>query len=364
MFGVSSSALRRAFPGLVRANALRAFGLSLAAITAIAPFAACEDSAMGPMATPMEDAGVPDAEVDAGPKTATAGEDIDTRTPRELTPSYTLPAEFGAALDELSLTPSDLSFPDLGLTFDYDPTRLHWTDLVRHQGDLAPGFGSMVITDVETALSLADPAASARDLLVAQGTYGLRDGFVASRFDKAITVAAEGQPLLDALKAFYLHAPVIGGAPAATPWETIEPGVADQVSRFSLPAQIALAQAIGGLLVAAELRDSAYTKNGVRTMEQWALDIDAYWKKRVYVSAYPLARDLADGLDFEELARAGQLAVRAVESARVALAAEPLTPGAQARPLWPAGAHHRLAGGPGRHLDGGRLLPPGRRGRQ
>src|SRR6185436_7436965 len=152
---------------------------------------------------------------------ATAGEDIDTRTPRELEPSYTLPAEFDAALAELSLTPSDLNFPDIGLTFAKDPTRLHWTDLVRHQGDLAPGFGSMVVTDVETAMKVADPAASARDLLVAQGTYGLRDGFVASRFDKAITVAAEGQPLLEALKAFYVHAPVPGGAAVEAPWESI-----------------------------------------------------------------------------------------------------------------------------------------------
>lgn len=323
---MSSSSPGRAF---LQGNALRALGVLLVALTAVAPFAACEDGSLGPMASPIEDAGVPDAEVDAGPPTATAGEDLDTRTPRELSPSYSLPDEFGAALDELSLTPSDLEFPDLGLTFDYDPTRLHWTDLVRHQGDLAPGFGSMVISDVETALSLADPAASARELLVAQGTYGQREGFVASRFDKAITVLAEGQPLLDALKAFYLHAPVIGGAPAATPWEALEPSVAEQVSRFPLAAQIALAQALGGLVVAAELRDSAYTKNGVRTMEQWALDIDAYWKKRVYVSGYPLARDLADGVDFEELARAGQIAVRAVESARLALAAEPITEGAK-----------------------------------
>jgi hypothetical protein len=312
-------------PPLVRG----AFGVTLVALAAAVSFAACEDGSRAPMAAPAGDAGAPDAEVDAGPPTATAGEDIDTRTPRDLTPSYSLPDEFGAALEELSLSPSDLVFPDLGLTFAADPTRLHWTDLVRHQGDLAPGFGSMVMSDVEAALTLADPAASARELLVAQGTYGLRDGFVASRFDKAITVLAEGQPLLDALKAFYLHAPVVGGAPATTPWETLEPGVAEQVSRFPLSAQIPLAQAIGGLLIAAELRDSAYTKNGVRTLEQWALDIDEYWKKRIYVSGYPLARDLAEGVDFEELARAGQIAVRAIESARVALATEPLTPGAR-----------------------------------
>lgn len=64
-------------------------------------------------------------------------------------------------------------------------------------------------------------------------------------------------------------------------------------------------------------------------MEQWKIDIDAYWQKRLVVAGYPLARDLADGLDFEELARAGQIAVRAVESARVALAAEPTAPGAK-----------------------------------
>ncbi|MFO0756614.1 MAG: hypothetical protein U0359_08995 [Byssovorax sp.] len=299
-------------------------------LAALGPFAACESAPSEPV-VPADagDAGDASDAMEAGPLTATAGEDIDTRTPRDLEPSYTLPPEFGAALSELSLTSKDLSFPDLGLTFDKERTRLHWTDLVRHQGDLAPGFGSMVATDVETAMELADPAAQARDLLVAQGTYGLRDGFVASRFDKAITVLAEGQPLLDALEAFYVHAPVPGGPAVATPWESVEPAVAEQVSRFSLPAQIALAQAIRGLLVAAEMRDSAFTKNGVRTMEQWAVDAPAYWKKRLTVAGYPLGRDLADGVDFEELARAGQIAVRAVESARVALAGEPTTPGAK-----------------------------------
>jgi hypothetical protein len=306
---------------------LRAGLLLGLAFATLGPFAACKTT---PPETMVEvDAGADGDAADAGPPTATAGEDIDTRTPRELEPSYTLPAEFGAALAELSLTPNDLDFPDLGLTFDKDPTRLHWTDLVRHQGDLAPGFGSMIVADIEAAMKVADPAAQARDLLVAQGTYAARDGFVTSRFDKAITVVAEGQPLLEALRAFYVHAPVPGGAAMAAPWESVEPAVAEQVSHFSLPVQVALAQAIAGLLVAAEMRDSAYTKNGVRTMEQWALDSTAYWKKRLTVAGYPLARDLAEGVDFEELARAGQIAVRAVESARIALSAEPLAPGAK-----------------------------------
>ncbi|MEO7331421.1 MAG: hypothetical protein ABI193_22790, partial [Minicystis sp.] len=323
---------RTAIPAIPAIPARAGLLLGLA-LTALAPFAACQSTPADP--TPVEvppdagDAGDAGDAADAAPLTATVGENIDSRTPRDLEPSYTLPPEFGAALNELSLTSKDLRFPDLGLTFEKDPTRLHWTDLVRHQGDLAPGFGSMIVTDIETAMKLSDPAAQARDLLVAQGTYGLRDGFAASRFDKAITVVAEGQPLLEALRVFYTHAPVPGGAAVATPWEDIAPAVAEQVTHFSLPVQIALAQAIGGLLVAAEMRDSAFTKNGVRTMEQWAVDSTAYWKKRLTVAGYPLARDLADGVDFEELARAGQIAVRAVESARVALAAEPTTPGAK-----------------------------------
>ncbi len=271
------------------------------------------------------------------PELATVGENVDERTRRELTPAYTLPKPFYAALDEMKVAPADLRYPDIGLTFASDTTRLHWTDAVRHKGDLAPGFASMVAADVEAAVANPDPARSARDLLVAEGVYGQRDAYLASRFDQAISVTAGGRPLVDALEAFYTHAPVAGGAVPEAAWADVEPLVAEQAARFSKKAQIAVAQCIRGLLVAAELRDLAFTRSGKLAMDAWVAMAADYWKKRLAITGYPIAKTMSDALDYETLSRAGQIAVRSVESMRVALANEPLVPGATLDLVGPLG---------------------------
>src|SRR5262249_48949882 len=151
------------------------------------------------------------------------------------------------ALRQLKMSAKDLDFPDIGLTAAKDPTRLHWTDTVRHEATLAPVFGAMVAADVEAARTLGESDKAARELLAAQSTYQHRDAFPLTRYDRAIHVATEGQPLLDALRQFYEHPPVEGDpTPAGPAWEDIEADVATQVANFSPSAQVALAQCILG----------------------------------------------------------------------------------------------------------------------
>lgn len=267
-----------------------------------------------------------DAAVDGGPVgdsgVATVGQDLDERTPRELTMSYTLPPAFDTALQSMNVAPASLNFPDIGLTYARDPTRLHWTDEVRHQGATAPRFGYMVINDVQTALALGDTAERARDLLVAQAIYQERSAYMVNRYDRAITVAASGQPLLDALRAYVAHPPVLEGGAMPTPdWAAVQ----TQVARFSLSTQIALAQGIMGLLAAADLRNRALTERGMLTLAQWETAIPDYLIVRGQPMGYSQARTLGNAMDFALLARAGQLAVRSVESMRLALRAAPLS---------------------------------------
>src|SRR5689334_2733444 len=81
-------------------------------------------------------------EVDSAvpPAPVTVGEDLDVRTPRTLTSTCKLPQSFYDALTSFSVTPQDLKMPDWGVAFANEPNRLHWTDELRHQGDLAPDF--------------------------------------------------------------------------------------------------------------------------------------------------------------------------------------------------------------------------------
>jgi hypothetical protein len=275
------------------------------------------------------------ADVIADGGTASVGQDLDERNPRQLASSYTLPPAFDTALQALSVAPASLNFTDLGLTFVRDSTRLHWTDAVRHQGAIAPRFGYMVIEDVEAAMALGDTPERARELLVAQATYQDRMAFVSSRYDRRVTVSATGQPLLDALRAFVAHAPVLpdGAQPAAPSWPEVE----TQVRRFSQPAQIAIAQCIGGLLLAADLRDRALTQRATMTLSQWDSNIAEYDGLRGQPMGYTLSRTMGEAMDFELLSRAGQLAVRSVESLRIALRAEPLAADARVQVDGPLG---------------------------
>ena len=143
------------------------------------------------------------------------------------------PQPFYDALTRFGVTPAQLAQPDLGLRFDNDPTRLHWTDQVRHQGDLAPAFACMVSSDVRAALAAGDADTTLRELLVAQATYGHRAGYQTSRYDRAVTVDPAQQPLLAALQAFYEHPP-LAGAPAASlpPWSERADAAAEAVNRF------------------------------------------------------------------------------------------------------------------------------------
>ncbi len=264
-----------------------------------------------------------DAGADVGAEAGVAiGRDIDERMPRELTSTYTLPPAFDDALRALNVTPASLNFPDLGLTFARDPTRLHWTDAVRHQGAIAPRFGYMVIADVEAALAVTNPDERARELLVAQGIYQNRMAYVVSRYDRAISVASTGQPLLEALRAYVAHAPVLPGGASPTPsWPEVE----TQVAKFSLSTQIALAQGIRGLIAAADLRDRALTEKRTWTLTEWDNNILDYTIARGQPMGHTLSRTMGEAMDFELLSRAGQLAVRAVESMRTALRGAALT---------------------------------------
>jgi len=274
-----------------------------------------------------DEAAAPDASV---PLLPSAGQDLDERTPRKLAASYALPDEFYAALDTLGLTPEELFFPDAGSTFSTIPTRLHWTDTLRHQGDLAAIFAHMVAEDVEAAVAGADPDARARELLVAQYAYNDRDEFVTSRYDRAFVAESE-TALLDALRAFYEHAPVEGDTdvPGAS-WKDIEADVRSQVESLPADARDALALALPALVKAAEMRDAALLDSGLVDVDTWTLIARSFWEGTSSFSTYSHAfgTDLHPAVDWELLARAGMLAVRAVESLRVDLADVPLTPGA------------------------------------
>jgi hypothetical protein len=286
--------------------------------------------------------------IDVVPFASTAGDDLDERSSLDLSADYRLPPELYDALEMLDLEPTDLFYPDAGATFDAIPTRLDWTDTLRHQGDLAPIFGAMVAEQVEAALA-QDEGLEVRELLVAQQTFNVRDELALSRFDRRITLDAPESPLLEAVRLFLDRQPVEGHpSPPSTPWAELEPGLAEQIDRFPYEAQAALALAIGGLLEAAELRDRALLDKGVLTMDQWGELQRRYWSGRTGHSTYSheFGTEAHPGLDLELLSRAGQVAVRVLESLRLALAGvEPVE-----------GAELTLEGSLGRvriSLDGG-----------
>jgi hypothetical protein len=263
------------------------------------------------------------------------GQDLDEKTTRELASAYELPEEWYAALDSMELELDRLFMPDIGLTADWDMSRLHWTDTIRHEGWKAPKLGTMVIEDVEAVFE-AEETLVARELLVAQNTYNTRDSFVASRYDRAVTVLPDERVLLDALAEFCAHEAVGDEVWNGAPWAQQEVQIAAAVQAIPIPSQVALAQAVRGLLTAVELRQQALLGKGLMTMADWAAQ-----HKKIMTGGTPYDKTVLDsahpGFDFEQMARAGQLAARSVESLRAALdGAEPV-PGAAFEVLCPLG---------------------------
>ena len=167
-------------------------------------------------------------------------------------------------------------------------------------------------------------------MLVAMSTYQSRDKFQSTSYDRAITVAGSAAPLLDALGRFYTRPAVTGNpAPELPPWATVQAEVAAQVALFPVEAQIALAQCLDALLAAAELRDRALTGSGAMGFDKWA-ELNALWfDSWQQPAALTAARTASKAVDFDTLARAGELAVRAVESLRAALGQSMPVPGAR-----------------------------------
>jgi hypothetical protein len=263
-------------------------------------------------------------EVDSEPAFQTVGEDLDEVSTRELSSSYELPEAFYGALEAMGLDLSSLFMPDIGLTADWDMSRLHWTDTIRHEGHLAPTFGYMVIEDIEAALETPDTL-PAQALLIAQHTYNGRDEFTRVRYDEAVTVASGAEGLWAALQAFYVG--TADGGDGADDWQAQRTKLEPAVDAFPSEAQTALAQAILGLMRAAELRDEALLSKGVLTLEEWGAQ-----HQKIVKGGSPYDKSFLDGahpgIDFDALSRASQLAMRSVESLRVALSSVPATEGA------------------------------------
>jgi hypothetical protein len=263
----------------------------------------------------------------------TVGANVDDQTPRTLTTDCPLPQALYDGLKAVSVTPAQLTMPDIGLTFATDVNRFHWTDVIRHQGDLAPNFACMVKKDVEAAVALGDSDTTVRELLVAQGIYGNRDAYQVNRYDRAISVDASAQPLLTALQQFYGHPMYPGDARTFDDWSTQQGAVTAQVASLSSNTQVALAQAILGLLAAADLRDKALT-SGPLGFADWPAQIKLYFGGKssgslvTFGNAYKAANTMTAAIDYGLLSRAGQLTARSLESLRLALRKEPLQDGA------------------------------------
>ncbi|MBW2261843.1 MAG: hypothetical protein JRG91_07710 [Deltaproteobacteria bacterium] len=257
-----------------------------------------------------------------------AGTDLDETSTRTLSSPYTLPDEFYAALETMGLPVSRLDFPDAGSTYETTPTRLHWTDTLRHEGDTAPTFAYMVAGDVESALGEPDDQIL-RELLAAQHGYNVREAFTTVRFDERYVMRDVDGPLLAALRAFYEHDPVQGHpSPPTRAWEEIESGLAEQAGAFPFETRAALALAIRGLVRAAELRDEALLSLGWLGMDQWQVLHEGFVSGGSGYSTYTheFGSEGHTGFVFESMARAGQLALRSVESLRLSLAdADPVS---------------------------------------
>ena len=254
------------------------------------------------------------------PTPIVVGMDLDIRTSRSLLAEYDLPAQFYELLEKMELPVEWLIFSDFGLTYEYDTSRLHWTDKIRHQGHKAPVFAHMVIGDVQEAVELGDNDDAVRRLLAAMHTYNQRDEFVRSHFDKQYVVSDFDTPLLDALKVHYERAPLPGNpGPPTEAFANLKPQLLEQLSGFPVETRVALALAIYGLTDAAEMRNQALLGLGKLDWKGWAKHHGEFLKGFNLYSA-SVQNETYPAIDFELMNRAGQLAVRSLESLRMALA--------------------------------------------
>ncbi len=262
------------------------------------------------------------------PELVAAGEDIDERSTRELASSYEVPQIFYETLAALEVEPEELDYPDAGADFDLIPTRLAWTDQIRHRGDLAPVFAHMVGEDVEAAAASASPLV---ELLVAQNTYNDRHDYRTSRYDLRVEADPAAEPLVAALRALIEHPPPADHPdPPDLSWDQLEDEVREQVATLPEAARTPLALALPALARAAELRDEALLAADELDMEDWQDLHQRFWDgsegRETYTHDY--GTDAHPGFDFERMARAAQLVARATEDLRAALADVPLQAGA------------------------------------
>lgn len=256
----------------------------------------------------------PDARASTG-----VGEDIDKLTKLTLTSSYTLPAAFDAALTALSLDRSRLTFPDLGFTKAKDPTRLHWTDTIRHAGHRAPTLGYMAAEGVTAVVGTGDRDTTARELVGLMHAFNSTDAFQRLRYDQKIDLSDRTAPLMYALEQYYSQKPVEGHpSPPTKTWAQVAAALKGKVALIPLTTRVALGQAIVGLVRAAALRGMALTRRGKMTIKEWsALHTQVASSFNVYTKT--VSDKAHPGFDFTMMARAGQLALRSVESLRLAL---------------------------------------------
>lgn len=269
----------------------------------------------------------------------TAGADVDEEVAHTIEADWALPGAFDAALDRFGLAPEDLSYPDAGATFTRIPSRLKWTDTIRKEGPQAAIFAHMVGETAEAAVAGAGERRVA-DVLVAAHVFNQRSDLIERRLDRAFRVEpTEDAPLAAALRRFYEHAPVEGAPDDLPPWSEVEADVTADAARFPWATQAHLALAIDGLLWAADLRDDAlHGKDGL-AMSRWAELFDTFASgDSAYSSATAeFGEEAHDAFDFDEMALAGAVAARAVESLRIGLADAPLGDGQTLRLVGPLG---------------------------
>ena len=271
----------------------------------------------------------------------TVGADLDEVVEHELAADTELPGAFWSALDRFGLEAGDLSYPDAGATWARTPSRLKWTDQIRKEGPLAATFGHMVGESAERALAEPNPERRLAEVLVAQHQFNQRSDLSELRLDRAFTVEpTEAAPLAAALRRFYEHAPVEGATDVPTaPWSDVEPGIVEAAAAFPWESQAQLAMAIDGLLFAADLRDDALHGKDALSMARYAELFEAFHNGDTGYSSATAAygEEAHDGFDFDNMALAGQVAARAVESLRLGLANAPLGDGQRVELVGPLG---------------------------
>ncbi len=280
---------------------------------------------------------VADAGPDRAPPSSAVGQNLDNKITRTLTSKYKLPSAFDNALKTLGLDRSRLTFSDHGLTFSKDPTRLHWTDTIRHAGHKAPTLGYMIAEEVTATLALGEGDTLARELLGLQHAFITRDAFVQLRYDRQVDLSSQTAPLMAALEQFYKQKPVEGHpAPPTESWNQLKASLQPKVSLMPKAVRLALAQCLIGLIQAADLRNLALTSKGKMTIKEWgALHTTVAGTLNVYSTA--VSTKAHPGFDVGLMAKAGQLALRSVESLRLALKSVTPVSGASIELLGPLG---------------------------